>query len=97
MCDFGMSKLMMEGEVDCKKKELDFFHKDDNIVTSVSIILYHIIAIYQAVILKSSTFYLPTAYGLYLSGTKDLKEDEHTEVPLHFQHCLCFTAQKVID
>lgn len=25
VCDFGMSKLMMEGKVDCKKKELDFF------------------------------------------------------------------------
>lgn len=69
---------MMEDEFDCKKKELDFFLKDDNIVTSVSIILYHIIAIYQSVILKSSIFYLPAAYELCLSGTKDLNEDEHT-------------------
>lgn len=59
-----MSKLMMEDESDGKKKELDFFHKDDNIVTSVSLILYYIIAIYQSVILKSSVVYLPTAYEL---------------------------------
>lgn len=69
---------MMEDEFDGKKKGIRFFHKDDNIVTSVSIILYHTIAIYQSVILRSSIFYLPTAYELYLSGTKDLKDDVHT-------------------
>lgn len=41
-------------------------------------IWYDIIVIYQSVTLKSSIFHLPTAYELYLSGTKELKEDEHT-------------------
>lgn len=66
---------MMEDESDCKKKELDFFIR---MIILLPLCLYHIIAIYQSVILKSSIFYLPTAYVLCLSGTKALREDEHT-------------------